>query len=137
MVNEKNPLLSMLVFAPGKGGDPGALYAHEIYQMDLARTKLVVLAACDTAGDVPVSEGASSLARAFLAAGVPTVVASLWSVNDRTTARLFQVFHQRLRAGADPGTALRDAQLTLLRSPGPESSPAAWGAFEVIGAGMR
>jgi CHAT domain-containing protein/tetratricopeptide (TPR) repeat protein len=137
VVNEKNPLLSMLVFAPGKDGDPGALYAHEIYQLHLQSTRLVVLAACDTAGDAPVSEGGASLARAFLAAGVPAVVASLWGVGDGPTALLFEAFHRRLRAGADPVTALRDAQLTLLRNRGPESSPAAWGAFEVIGASVH
>jgi CHAT domain-containing protein len=128
-----NPLLSRLVFAPGKDGDPGALYAREIYQLRLGETRLVVLAACDTAGPMPDSAGVASLARAFLAAGVPAVVASLWSVDDRATATLFQSFYRELRGGADPATALRDAQLALLRGTGPERSPAAWGAFEVLG----
>jgi CHAT domain-containing protein len=128
-----NPLLSRLVFAPGRDGDPGILYAREIYRLRLEETRLVVLAACDTAGPVPNSAGVASLARAFLAAGVPAVVASLWSVDDRATAKLFQSYYRTLRGGADPVTALRDAQLALLRSTGPERSPVVWGAFEVFG----
>jgi CHAT domain-containing protein len=66
---------------------------------------------------------------------VPTVVASLWSVDDSATARLFEVFHHKLQAGVDPVDALRAAQLEMLRSPDQKDrSPWAWAAFEVIGA---
>jgi CHAT domain-containing protein len=84
---------------------------------------------------VPGSEGATSLARAFLAAGVPTVIASLWDVGDRPTATLSDAFHRNLLAGDDPEEALRKAQLAMLHG-GDEAgrSPAAWGAFEVFGA---
>ena len=110
--------------------------AREIYGLRLDRTRLVVLAACDTGNEyIPGSEGATSLARAFLAAGVPTVVASLWSVDDRATAGLFDRFHRFLIAGDDPVDALRKAQLELLHGSDPrDRSPRAWAAFEVIGA---
>jgi CHAT domain-containing protein len=76
----------------------------------------------------------SSLARPFLAAGVPAVVASLWNVGDRATAPLLVAFHRRLRDGRDPLSALRAAQLELLRGPAPAlRSPASWAAFEVFG----
>ena len=81
LVDLRNPLLSKLVARP-ENGDPGVLTAQEIYSLKLDKTRLVVLAACDTGEEyIPGSEGATSLARAFLAAGVPTVVASLWSVD--------------------------------------------------------
>jgi CHAT domain-containing protein len=136
VIDPRNLLLSKLMLAPGRDGDPGWLTAREIYSLKLAGTRLVVLAACDTGNEyVPGSEGGTSLARAFLAAGVPTVVASLRSVDDRATGRLFAVFHRHVLAGVDPADALREAQLSLLRS-GDEAdrSPAAWGPFEVIGA---
>jgi CHAT domain-containing protein len=63
------------------------------------------------------------------------VVASLWKVDDQPTSQLFQAFHSSLRAGSDPVSALREAQIGLLR--GSEEafrSPEAWAAFEVIGA---
>ncbi|HEX3127703.1 MAG TPA: CHAT domain-containing protein [Thermoanaerobaculia bacterium] len=135
MVNLQNPLLSMLVLAPSAVGDTGAVTAQEIYSMDLGGTRMVVLSACETGASDPEGEGASALARAFLAAGVPTVVASLWKVDDQPTSRLFQAFHQSLRTGSDPVSALRDAQIGLLKGRDTEfQSPEAWAAFEVIGA---
>lgn len=136
VIDPANTLLSKLVLAPGGDGDPGALTAQEIYSQKLGGTRLVILAACDTGNEyVPGGEGVTSLARAFLAAGVPTVVASLWSVDDGATARLFEAFHRNLLASGDPADALREAQLGMLRSLNEKDrSPWAWAAFEVIGA---
>jgi CHAT domain-containing protein/tetratricopeptide (TPR) repeat protein len=136
LVDPRNTLLSKLLLAPGNGGGSGELTAREIYTLDLRGTRLVALAACDTGSEyVPGSEGVTSLARAFLAAGVPTVVASLWNVDDRSTSRLFDAFHRNLLAGEDPVDALRNAQLGLLGShEEKDSSPRGWGAFQVIGA---
>ena len=139
LVDPQNTLLSKLVLAPGPDGDPGVLTAREIYPLDLSGTRFVVLAACETGNQyVPGSEGVTSLARAFLAAGVPTVVASLWSVADQTTANLFDAFHRHLWDGADPVDALRQAQLEMLRSGHrADRSPGAWAAFEAIGASVK
>jgi CHAT domain-containing protein len=95
-----------------------------------------MLAACETGNEYAAgSEGATSLARAFLAAGVPTVVASLWDVGDHPAARLSDLFHRNLLAGDDAEEALRKAQLAMLHgSDETGRSPAAWGAFEVFGA---
>ena len=137
LIDAHDPLLSKLVLAPAGEGDPGVLTAQEIYSLRLARTRLVVLAACDTGNEyIPGSEGSTSLARAFLAAGVPAVVASLWSVDDQETAALFAAFHQFLAAGEDPVDALRKAQLQRLHAGGGQAgrSMRAWAAFEVIGA---
>ncbi len=139
VIDSRNMLLSKLALAPSAAGGPGALTAREIYSLDLRNTRLVVLAACDTGLEyVPGSEGATSLARAFLAAGAPTVVASLWDIDDRPTAALFAAFYRNLFAGDNPAEALRKAQLELLHSRREaDRSPAAWGAFEVIGASAR
>jgi CHAT domain-containing protein len=71
-VNQEYPLLSALALAPdgAPSADSGALSAHEIYRLHLDKTRLVVLAACrSTGGPLSQSEGLSSLARPFLAAG--------------------------------------------------------------------
>jgi CHAT domain-containing protein len=142
LTNSDYPLLSALLLAPERdrrsSGDPGVLYAHEIYRLRLPATRLVILSACGSAGGRIVrGEGASSLARPFLAAGVPTVVGSLWDVDDRVAAEFFVSFHQRLRAGADPVTALRDAQMEALRSSDEGlRNPSAWAGFEVIGGAL-
>jgi CHAT domain-containing protein/tetratricopeptide (TPR) repeat protein len=136
LVDERNTLLSTLLLAPSRDGDPGAVYAREIYSLKLPRARLVVLAACDSGrAYTPGGEGVTSLARAFLAAGAHTVVASLWDVDDRATSRLFYPFHRALLAGLDPADALREAQLDLIaHGDGAERSPETWGAFEVFGA---
>ena len=141
-------LRSKLVLAADAADDPGVLTAEEIYALRLDRTRLVVLAACDTGNAyIPGSEGVTSLARAFLAAGVPTVVASLWSVDDKETSVLFDAFHQSWAnrrdavaegPGPDAVDALRAAQLAMLYSPEPANrSPRAWAGFEVIGASVQ
>lgn len=139
VIDPRNSLLSELVLARAPGEESGAVAAHEIYQLDLRSTRLVILAACDTGpGYRPGSEGVSGFARAFFAAGAPTVVASLWKVDDETTGTLLYAFHRNLLVHPDPARALREAQLASLRSRNEKQrSPAAWGAFEVIGASAR
>ncbi len=132
LTEEENPLLSALLLAREEG-DPGALYAHEIYRMDFSRTRLVVLSACGTAtGAVSASEGTGSLARAFLAAGVPAVVGSLWNAQDQASTDVLVEFHRRLSHGEDPLSALRAAQLALLQRSGPKAT-GLWAGFEWIG----
>jgi CHAT domain-containing protein len=139
--NVKFPLYSQLVFAlPSDADSPGnvaksILYAHELYGRQLEHTRLVVLAACRTAsGQHRAGEGPISFVRAFLAAGVPAVIASLWNANDRASAKLFISFHSHLVKGKDANAALNLAQLELLRDKDPAlNSPAAWGAFVLSG----
>jgi CHAT domain-containing protein/TolA-binding protein len=133
VVDPDSPALSALILAADPAsGDSGALYADRISSRGLGRVELVILAACSTAEGLTLgTEGVLSLARAFLAAGVPAVVASLGPVGDSEANALFEVFHQRLRRGDDAMTALRNAQLTLLRER-PERVTS-WSAFEVIG----
>jgi CHAT domain-containing protein len=133
-INQEFPLLSYLLLAPDDDTDPGFLYAHEFYGAHLDRTHLVVLAACGTASGPASGEGVISLGRAFLAAGVPAVVASLWSIGDRPTGQFFHVFYQHLRRNGDAAASLRSAQLSMLASSDPGArSPASWAAFELFG----
>ncbi|HVT18675.1 MAG TPA: CHAT domain-containing protein [Thermoanaerobaculia bacterium] len=140
--NDQYPLLSALVLAPETAAgkrDSGSLYAHELYRADFARTRLAVLAACDTAvGRFSSSEGVESLARPFLARGVPAVVATLWRLDDFLARQFFAAFYRRLRSGMDPLTSLRETQLQMLRSPDRAlRDPATWGTFDLIGATSR
>lgn len=127
------PLLSQMLFA-SHPNDPsrGILYSGDLLDHRFEHTRLAVLASCSTAaGRISRTEGVQSLARPFLAAGVPTVIASLWDVEDETTAQLFGRFYRHLREAFDPATALQQAQIESLRQ---GLDPWAWGAFEVIGA---
>ncbi len=132
--NDDAPALSRLLLA-GPGRSDRSLFAHEIAAMRFAHTDLVVLAACRTsAGRIRRGEGVMSLARPFIAAGVPTVVASLWDVDDRATHALFVAFHRALRDGAPVAEALRAAQLAALSDhDAVVRNPANWASFAVIG----
>jgi CHAT domain-containing protein len=110
-----------------------SLRAADLDAERLAGIELVFLAACDTApgfsdGD---REGVAGLARAFLAAGVPSVVATLWVVDDQASARLAAMFHRRLLEGQPPAHALRRAQIALLSDPS-VITPFAWAPFQLF-----
>lgn len=115
-------------------GDAGVLGMSDIARLRLRQHPLVILAACGTfRGDVMHVAGMPSVARAFLTAGARAVVGTLWEIDDDVSAALFLRFHERLRAGASPATALRAAQLEMLRSPDPRwKHPASWSAQAVL-----
>jgi len=99
------------------------------------KTRVVVLAACRTAaGAVSRVEGALSLGRPFLAAGVPDVVASLWDVDDAASRRFFVSFHRALLEEPDPLLALGKAQIAFLHADDVSlAHPASWAAFICMG----
>ena len=134
VANPLNPGLSYFVFAPERDSEPSTfLYAREVASLNLEGPRLAILAACDTAlGSVSDTEGAIGLGRAFLQAGIPSVVATLWPISDTASAELLPQVHLQMRAGLAPARALRLAQLHLLRSPVASfRSPSVWAAFQL------
>ncbi len=115
--------------------DDGLLQLHEIYQLDLA-VDLAVLSACDTSrGRNFDGEGAYALSRGFLAAGANRVVASLWPVDDSSTADLMSAFYRHLVAlgpGADVVRALGAAKHEM-RGHDETADPFFWAGFVLIG----
>ena len=108
---------------------------HEIYAARL-HAELVVLSACETGiGKIESGEGLMSLARAFSYAGAKSLIASLWNVNERSTATLFSNFYQQLDKGNTRSTALRLAKLDLINSSEMDArkSPYFWAGFIFIG----
>jgi len=137
VVRPDAPLLSHLVLARDSSDETaGTLTARELFDLRLPKTRLAILSGCHTGnGRLSDTEGASSLARALFAAGVPAVVASLWAVDDRETAEFFASYHRRLAAGADPTSALSDTQREWIgRRRGDWSSSSTWAAFALFGA---
>jgi CHAT domain-containing protein len=138
VLNSQFPLLSQLLFAKVRSTDPdanrGVLYSGDLLGRRFDRTRLVVLASCSTAvGKISRTEGIESIARPFLATGVPAVVASLWGVEDRATDGFFVDFYRHLALRRDAVLALQAAQLDALAAP-TDQEPYLWGAFELIGA---
>jgi len=96
------------------------------------KAQLAVLSACDTGrGDI-TGDGVVGLSRSFIAAGVPSVIVSLWQVNDKSTSELMTAFYQQLLADkkGDKAKALRKAMLETMKK---YPDPRLWAAFSLIG----
>ncbi|HEV2706277.1 MAG TPA: CHAT domain-containing protein [Pyrinomonadaceae bacterium] len=141
-LDEEVPLRSKLLLASAAQGasetasPDSALYAYEVYNLKLPQARLVVLSACQTGAERYYNgEGMSSLARPFISAGVPLVVASLWPVDSDATSELMIGFHRhRRRDGLSTAAALRAAQLEMLRGPVAHfHHPYYWAPFTLIG----
>ena len=97
--------------------------------------RLAVLSSCRTAGGhISGGEGVAGLSSAFIAAGVPTVVGTLWAVDDRVTERLMHGFYDELARGRAAGEALAIAQSQIRREPS-TAHPFYWAGFVLIGEG--
>ena len=108
------------------------LTAREIFNMRL-NTELVTLSACQT-GINKTSPGDEliGLTRAFLYAGAPSVVVSLWSVNSPSTYELMRAFYKNLKNGADKATALQMAQIKIMEET-EYTDPYYWAPFILVG----
>ena len=96
---------------------------------------LIVLSGCYSAqGAALPGTGLMGLTRAWLTAGARAVVSSRWPTPDED-GPLFKALYRNLRTErrADPGQALRAAQLDMIRSGGWHAQPRYWGAYYVIG----
>ncbi len=135
--NEVEPDRAGLVLSAGNGSEDGLWQAREIRRTRL-NADVIVLSACETGvGHLQGEEGVMNLARAFFTAGAKSVVASLWSVEDRSTATLMDSFYQHLASGMTVSDALRQAQLDFIRDFGEKAQPYLWAGFQVIGDGTR
>jgi CHAT domain-containing protein/tetratricopeptide (TPR) repeat protein len=130
--DDVDPLGSGLLLAPA-GSDAGLLTAADVVSRWRLRADVVMLSACETAvGQVRRYEGMYGLARAFLFAGCRSVGASLWRVEDVSTARLMGAFYRGYASGVPKAEALRRAQVALLRSKD-DSDPYYWSCFVLMG----
>ncbi len=140
--NEDRPRFSSLIMSsPTKGKtasetiEDGWLSAYEIFNLKL-NANLVVLSACETGlGKEIKGEGLMSLTRAFMYAGAPSVVVSLWKVNDSASKDLMVAFYRNLQQPVNGeklsySEALRRAQLEMIAK---GNAPKLWAPFVLIG----
>ncbi len=112
------------------GEHDGVLTVAELYGLEL-KVDTVVLSACETAlADVSKGDDLVGLSRGFLFAGVNSIVASLWEVDDRATKDMM-VEYYRGRSGKRKAAALRQAQLKVMKQ---YPHPFYWSAFQLTGA---
>lgn len=112
-------------------GDDGVLTAAEVSNLNLSRTKLVVLSACETGlGKIEGSEGTFGLKRAFKLAGVEQLIVSLWKVPDKETQELMTIFYKNLSRSLNPVQSFEKAQKKMhLKYP---NQPEKWAGFVLV-----
>jgi tetratricopeptide (TPR) repeat protein len=114
-----------------KSGEDGILSALEVSQLNLRKTKLVVLSACETGlGKIEGSEGTFGLKRGFKLAGVEQIIVSLWSVPDKETMELMTLFYNDLSVTLNPVTSFEKAQKEMRKKYPTE--PEKWAGFVLV-----
>jgi tetratricopeptide (TPR) repeat protein len=131
LLDPERPTLSSLALT-AQGGDDGFLLGVDVAAMRI-RTDLAVLSACETGrGRLFRGEGVIGLVRAFMLAGAPRVVVSLWRVDDQATRALMTEFYARWKKGTPTARALREAQHEV-RKQAKWSHPYYWAAWVLWG----
>lgn len=124
--DDKDPLSSRVQLHDGE------LTARDIFNMRLT-TELVTLSACETGyNERSPGDELIGLTRAFLYAGTPSVIVSLWPVYGPPTQELMTEFYRQLKNSKDKATALQKAQIKIMESE-KYSHPYFWAPFILIG----
>ena len=131
LLDNDDPLASGLALTPG-GGEDGLLQAWEIFEQVRLKADLVVLSACETGlGTTTRNEGVLGLTRALEYAGAHAVLASLWSIEDESTATLMTDFYANLKKQSKD-VAWEEATQKLRQNP-KYRHPYYWAPFILIG----
>lgn len=127
---------SFLAFTPSVDStESDKLFIRDLYNLRLA-CDMVVLSACETGvGEWQSGEGIVSLARGFAYAGAKSIITSLWSANDHSTAQIMESFYAKLKEGLSKKEALRQAKLDFLSEQKDplNTHPFYWATFVPIG----
>jgi CHAT domain-containing protein len=118
----------------GQKAEDGILTAAEAMNLNLDKTDLVVLSACQTGlGEVSNGEGVYGLQRAFIVAGSKAVLCSLWETDDVASVKFMELFYSNYLASNDKHKALKEAQQQLRKLKEKYQHPHFWGNFVLIG----
>ena len=135
-INYQQPAYSSLVFTENLDSlEDNLLYVYETQHLNGQQANLVVLSACKTGyGRYAEGEGIISLGRSFMQAGVPSVIMTLWELNDVTSIRIMAGFYDLLAQGKAKDEALRQAKLQYLKeNQGLTAHPFFWASPILIG----
>jgi len=133
--DRNNSLNSGLVFTPGADKkEDGVLFGYEVYNLSL-NAWLTVLSACETgSGQMASGEGVLSFGRAFIVAGCPNLIMTMWTVDDRSSQEIMETFYKSLLSGAGIADALQISKLTYLEHVDQlHAHPHYWAGFIELG----
>ncbi|MHA4846052.1 CHAT domain-containing protein [Flavitalea antarctica] len=124
--NDEEPVLYM---------EDSVIYLSELQDIDHVQTQLVVLSACQTSsGKNAIGEGIYSLSRGFAAAGIPSVMATIWPADEHPVYRITVLFNKYISEGMRKDDALRLAKIDYLKTANKERSlPYYWSNMIIMG----
>ncbi len=127
-LDDEDPMLNRIFFANSSVSN------YELYNLKLP-LELAVLSACNTgSGELKKGEGVISLSRGFFHAGCPSLLMSLWSVEDCTTSEIMTNYYGYLKKGNSKDVAIRKAKLDYLDQANKLGShPFYWAPFIQLG----
>ena len=124
--NDEEPMLFM---------EDSAIHLSELQYLDQINTQLVILSACQTSSGKNVTgEGIYSLSRGFTAAGIPSVMATIWRADENSVYQISVLFHKYIASGMRKDEALRLAKIDYLKTADNEKSlPYYWANMVIMG----
>ncbi len=123
LLDADRPWQSSLALSPDRQND-GFLTVLDLLRLRVA-SDLAVLSACETGrGAIYSAEGILGLSRAFMHAGAPRVLASLWKVDDDATRALMEKFYEQWNPPDGKGVG---AAVALLRAQAHVRAQPEWG----------
>ncbi len=130
-----NPSASYIAFFPVTGTkSEDFLYLDEIYSLRMDSCKMIAISACETGrGELVKNEGVMSFARAFLYAGCPSTINTLWKADDRSTSEIFKSFYKYLESGFSKSKSLQKAKIDFIRNNPLDRNPAFWSHIILTG----
>ncbi|MGE0090404.1 MAG: CHAT domain-containing protein [Bacteroidales bacterium] len=135
ILNDKDPMFSKMAFSVNNDSiEDGFLNTFEVYNLNL-NCRMAVLSSCNTgSGLLNKGEGVMSLARGFIYAGCPSIIMTLWTVEDKSGVKLMVEFYRSLMKGNNKAKSLQKAKINFLENADPlKSHPYYWSGYVAIG----
>jgi len=134
LIDNEYPMNSKIVFSKEIVGDSvtneGYLYAYDLYNLHI-NASMVVLGSCQTGiGNFKRCDGITSIAHGFSYAGCPSIVYSLWEIDERESSSLMKLFYMQLMTGLPKDEALNNAKRMYLKASNETTAnPYYWAGF--------
>lgn len=135
IMDDKNPMYSKMAFTQKEDSiEDGFLNTYELYNMKL-NSRMAVLSSCNSgSGKLQRGEGVMSLARGFIYSGCPSIIMTLWSVEDKSGVKLMTSFYKYLLQGKTKSEAIQQSKIDFIKNADQlRSHPYFWSGYVVIG----
>jgi CHAT domain-containing protein len=135
IVDDNNPMYSKMAFTQTNDSiNDGFLNTYELYNIKL-NSRMAVLSSCNSgSGKMQRGEGVISLARGFIYSGCPSIIMTLWSVEDKSGVKLMTNFYKSLLKGKSKSEALRNSKIEFIEKADQlKAHPYFWSGYVVIG----